>query len=152
MSDVAFARPSVPPQRVAPAAIGIGGVLGAVLFVLGIGLGVLLQTVVNPATPENPYLQLPPVPEPATAAELVQLIVANDSVGLARALDMTILERLRTGIDPLVDVDKMEFTGAVERQGDILSSYVASGRTPSGDKFIVGIALRVRESRVVGVN
>lgn len=156
MSDVAYvrpqARPDVPPHRAAPGAIAIGGVVGALLFVMGIGVGVLVQTVVNPGPPANPYGEVPPVPEPPAATGVAQLLVNNDAVGLARVLDAALLERLAQAIDPLVDIDKMEFTRAVERQGDILASYVASGRMASGDKFIVGVVFRVREGQVVGVN
>jgi hypothetical protein len=63
-----------------------------------------------------------------------------------------LLQRLAGAIEPLVDIDEVHFTGATERQGDILSAYVAGGRGRSGEPAIVGVVFRVRDGKVVGVN
>jgi len=67
-------------------------------------------------------------------------------------MDATLLQRLASSIEPLVDIDEARFTGATERQGDILSAYVAGGRAQTGEQLIVGLVFRMRDGKVVGVN
>lgn len=127
-------------------------ILGLVLFVTGLIAGAFAAQIANPAPPESPWRALPPVEEPAASAELTRLLLADDAKGLARALDPQLLQRLGGSIEPLVDIDEIFFTGATERQGDILSAYVAGGRAQTGEKVIVGVVFRVRDGKVVGVN
>lgn len=127
-------------------------ILGLFLFGAGLIAGAFLAQIANPAPPESPWRALPPVEEPSAAVELTRLLLGDDAKGLARALDPQLLQRLGGAIEPLVDLDDIVFTGATERQGDILSAYVAGGRAQSGEKAIVGIVFRVRDGKVVGVN
>lgn len=106
----------------------------------------------NPAPPESPWQELPRVPEPAAASQVAAMLLSDDAQGLARTLELEILQRLAQSIEPLRDIDEVSFTGATERGGDILSSYVAGGRDGSGQRFIVGIVFRVRDGKVIGVN
>jgi len=127
-------------------------IIGLVVFLGGAIAGAFGAQLANPAPPESPWRGLPPVEEPAAAARLTSFLLQDDARGLARSLDPQLLQRLAGAIEPLVDIDEVMFTGATERQGDILSAYVAGGRAQSGEKVIVGIVFRVRDGKVVGVN
>lgn len=122
------------------------------LFAAGIALGVFGKAVLDPGTPPNPYPALEAVSEPATAKELAAIIVSDDARRLAEALEGPLIQKLGEALAPLIDVFEMRFVGAVERRGDILSAYVAEGRSRGGDPAAVGVVLRVREGKVVGVN
>ncbi|MGH2378893.1 MAG: hypothetical protein ACRDGT_10505 [Candidatus Limnocylindria bacterium] len=126
--------------------------LGGFVFAIGLTAGALAAQVANPPPPESPWQSLPPVPEPAAASQVAAMLVADDPQGLARTLGLELLQRLAQSIEPLQDVDEVSFTGATERGGDILSSYVAGGRDNTGQRFIVGVVFRVRDGKVIGVN
>lgn len=130
----------------------VRALVGLVVFAGGVGIGVLTAQLANPAPPESPWRALPTVEEPATSAALAFMLARDDAQGLARSLELQLLQRLATSIEPLVDIDEVTFTGATERSGDILSAYVAGGRDPSGGRAIVGVVFRIREGKVVGVN
>ena len=130
----------------------VKALLGSVVFAGGVVAGALGAQLVSPPPPASPWRALPTVEEPAAGASVASLLVLDDAKGLARALDTQLLQRLATAIEPLVDIDELTFTGATERQGDILSAYVAGGRSQSGEKLIAGVVFRVRDGKVVGVN
>jgi hypothetical protein len=130
----------------------VAAILGLVVFAGGAIAGVFLANLANPAPPESPWRALPLVEEPAASASLSQLLLANDAKALSRSLDPQLLKKLASAIEPLVDVDEVRFAGATERQGDILSAYVAGGRSQQGEPVIVGVVFRVRDGKVVGVN
>jgi len=127
-------------------------ILGVVVFALGIGAGALAAQLVNPPPPTSPWASLPAVEEPAATAAIASMIARDDARSLAKAMDAQVLQKLAQSIEPLVDVDSVDFTGATERQGDILAAYVAGGKSQTGDTVIVGIVFRVRDGKVVGVN
>lgn len=127
-------------------------IVGLVVFAGGLIVGTLGAQFANPAPPESPWKALPLQDEPPASAALTQFLLQDDAKGLAKAMDPQLLQRLAGAIEPLVDIDEMIFTGATERQGDILSAYVAGGRGRSGEKVIVGVVFRVRDGKVVGVN
>lgn len=130
----------------------VKALLGVLVFAGGAIVGVLGAQLANPSPPESPWRALPAVEEPAAAASVAALLTVDDARGLARAIDTQLLQQLGKAIEPLVDIDEVTFTGATERQGDILSAYVAGGRSQAGEKVIVGVVLRVRDGKVVGVN
>jgi hypothetical protein len=127
-------------------------ILGLFVFAIGVTVGALAAQLANPAPPASPWQTLPLVPEPAASSAVAAMLVADDAQGLARVLELELLQRLAQSIEPLVDIDEVSFTGATERGGDILSSYVAGGRDGSGQRFIVGVVFRVRDGKVIGVN
>lgn len=127
-------------------------IFGLTIFVLGLAVGVGAAQFASPAPPESPWRELPRVSEPAASSQVAAMLLANDAQALARALDLQILQRLAQSVEPLQDIDEISFTGATERGGDILSSYVAGGRDGQGQRFLVGIVFRVRDGKVVGVN
>ncbi len=126
--------------------------LGIVVLAGGIAAGTLASQVANPAPPENPWPTLEQVGEPPATRAVAHLIATDDAKGLAKALDAQLLQALGQAIDPLVDVRQVDFTGATQRQGDILAGYVATGRTEAGETFLTAIVFRVRDGKVVGVN
>ena len=62
------------------------------------------------------------------------------------------LKQLGEALTPIADVRKVQFVGAVEDQGRVLSAYVAQGKSTQGQELIVGFVLQVRADQVVGVN
>ena len=130
----------------------VRALVGIVVFAGGIISGALGAQLVNPPPPASPWRALPTVEEPVAGANLATLLLSDDAKGLARALDSQLLQRLAAAIEPLRDIDEITFTGATERQGDILSAYVAGGRSQSGERIVVGVVLRVHDGKVVGVN
>ncbi|MGH2499478.1 MAG: hypothetical protein ACRDF0_05240 [Candidatus Limnocylindria bacterium] len=131
---------------------GLGAPVIIVLFVGGIALGLFAQSVVSPGAPANPYRSLPLEGEPAAASAVASTILADDARRLAQQLDGQALQALDQAMRPLVDIFEMRFVGAVERRGDTLAGYVAEGRDLGGQTAAVGIVLRVRDGRVIGVN
>lgn len=127
-------------------------IFGLIVFAFGLTAGALMSQFANPAPPQSPWRDLPAVGEPAASSQVAAMLVTDDAQGLARTLDLELLQRLAQSIDPLVEIDEVSFTGATERGGDILSSYVAGGRDGSGQRFIVGVVFRVRDGKVIGVN
>ena len=129
----------------------VKALVGLFVFAGGIVVGTVASQLANPPPPPSPWRSLPTVDEPASSAAVAGMLVAEDAHGLAKALDADLLQRLGSAIEPLVDIDDVTFTGATERQGDILSAYVVHGRSQQGN-FIVGVVFRVRDGKVVGVN
>jgi hypothetical protein len=127
-------------------------IFGLIVFAFGLVAGAVASQLVNPPPPASPWRSLPAVEEPAVAAQVAGILVRDDAQGLARALDLQLLQRLASSIQPLIDIDEVNFTGATERGGDILSSYVAGGRDQTGQRAIVGVVFRVRDGKVIGVN
>lgn len=126
--------------------------LGMFIFAIGLTAGAVAAQFANPPPPESPWNVLPSVPEPAASAQIAAMLVSDNAQALADTLELELLQRLAQSIDPLQDIDEVSFTGATARGGDILASYVASGREGSGQRFIVGVVFRVRDGKVIGVN
>ena len=127
-------------------------ILGVFVFALGAAAGIGAAQFANPAPPESPWRGLPASTEPAASAIVASMLVRDDAQALGRTLDVQLLQRLASGVQPLVDIDEAAFTGATERSGDILAAYVAGGRDSTGERVVVGIVFRVRDGKVVGVN
>ena len=136
----------------APVSRTLGPSVTLLLFVLGLVVGVAAQSYVSPPPPATPYAELPLVNEPPEAAALVKLIVADDARGLAAVMEGEVLQGLSGALQPLREVFEMKFVGAVERRGDILASYVATGRERNAQSFSVGVVFRISGGKVVGVN
>lgn len=130
--------------------LGTWGTL--LLFVLGLVVGVAAQSYVSPPPPATPYAELSLVNETPETAGLVRLILADDARALANIMEGELLQQLGKALEPLQEVFEMKFVGAVERRGDILSSYIATGRERNGQSFSVGVVFRVSGGKVVGVN
>lgn len=156
MSEFVAARPGTATadavEKVEAPEASLGGWLQLLLFIVGLSVGVAVQTYVSPPPPPNPYAELPLVGEPPEAAALLQMIMADDARGLAREYDVQLLQALGPALEPLVDVFEAKFVGATERHGDILASYVLSGRAGPGVDYSVGVVFRVTRGIVVGVN
>lgn len=136
----------------APVTRSLGAGATLLLFIVGLALGVAAQSYLAPAAPSNRYAELPLVNEPPEAAALVQLILADDARGLAANTEGELLQGLGKALQPLREVFEMKFKGAVERRGEILAAYVATGRDRGAQSFSVGVVFRVSGGKVVGVN
>ncbi len=136
----------------APVSRTLGPWVTLLLFILGLVVGVAAQSYVSPGPPPNRYAELPIVGEPPESAALVRLILADDARSLAAITEGKLLEELGAALQPLQEVFEMKFVGATERRGDILASYVATGRGMGTQSFSVGVVFRVSGGKVVGVN
>lgn len=154
MSETVAARPGHAPGEIAaaPATRTLGPPLSLLLFALGLVVGMAAQSYVSPPPPATPYAELPLVNETPETAALVRLILADDARALAMVMDGELLQALGKALDPLQEVFEMRFVGAVERRGEILASYVATGRERNAQSFSVGVVFRVSGGKVVGVN
>ena len=122
------------------------------LFALGILGGVVVHAFVDRGPAQNPYPELPKVEEPRAAYDVVAAVAADDAQALSRLMPAAMLNDLDTALQPVVDVRKTKFVGAVESEGRLLSAYTATGKTADGIDFVVGFVLRVANDQVVGVN
>ncbi len=138
--------------QAAPVSRTLGPWVTLLLFILGLVVGVAAQSYVSPGPPPNRYAELPIVGEPPESAAFVRLILADDARGLAAVTEGELLEELGAALQPLQEVFEMKFVGATERRGDILASYVATGREMGTQSFSVGVVFRVSGGKVVGVN
>jgi len=138
--------------QAAPVSRTLGPWVTLLLFILGLVVGVAAQSYVSPGPPPNRYAELPIVGEPPESTALMRLILADDARGLAAVTEGELLEELGAALQPLQEVFEMKFVGATERRGDILASYVATGREMGTQSFSVGVVFRVSGGKVVGVN
>lgn len=122
------------------------------VFAVGIVAGVVVKALVDQGPPANPYAELQKIDEPRVARDVVTAIAADDAQSLSRLMSTDMLTALDSALQPVVDVRKTEFVGAVESEGRLLSGYVVTGKTTDGIDFVVGFVLRVENDRVVGVN
>ena len=136
----------------APVTRTLGPTVTLLLFVLGLVVGVAVQSYISPPPPATPYAELSLVNETPETAALVRLILADDARALAAVMEGELLQELGKALEPLQEVFEMKFVGAVERRGDILASYVATGRERNAQSFTVGVVFRVSGGKVVGVN
>jgi len=136
----------------APVTRTLGPTATLLLFVLGLVVGVAVQSYISPPPPATPYAELSLVNETPETAALVRLILADDARALAAVMEGELLQELGKALEPLQEVFEMKFVGAVERRGDILASYVATGRERNAQSFTVGVVFRVSRGKVVGVN
>ena len=136
----------------APVTRTLGPTATLLLFLLGLVVGVAVQSYISPPPPATPYAELSLVNETPETAALVRLILADDARALAAVMEGELLQELSKALEPLQEVFEMKFVGAVERRGDILASYVATGRERNAQSFTVGVVFRVSGGKVVGVN
>lgn len=122
------------------------------LFAVGILAGVVVHAFVDRGPAESPYPQLQKVDEPRAAHDVVAAVAADDAQALSRLMPAEMLTDLDMALQPVVDVRKTKFVGAVESEGRLLSAYVVTGKTTEGIDFVVGFVLRVANDQVVGVN
>lgn len=134
------------------APVRLGGWAQFILFVMGILVGAGINSYMSPAPPPNPYAELTIIGEPPESAAVVRVLLADDARTLSRMLPGEVLQGLGQAIDPLQEIFEAKFVGGTERKGDILASYVMSGRGSQGQDFSVGVVFRVSGGKVIGVN
>ena len=134
------------------APVRLGGWAQVILFVMGILIGAGINSYLSPGPPPNPYAELSLIGEPPESAAVVRVLLADDARTLSRMLPGEVLQGLGQAIDPLQEIFEAKFVGGTERKGDILASYVMSGRGSQGQDFSVGVVFRVSGGKVIGVN
>jgi hypothetical protein len=147
--STAVGQPAAAAER---APVHLGGWAQLMLFVLGLLVGAGVNSYLSPAPPPNPYAELSLIGEPPESAAVVRVLLADDARTLSRMLPGEVLQGLGQAIDPLQEIFEAKFVGGTERKGDILASYVMSGRGSQGQDFSVGVVFRVSGGKVIGVN
>ena len=142
-------QPSVAAEQ---APVRLGGWAQLILFVIGILIGAGVNSLFSPPPPPNPYAELAIIGEPPETAAIVRIILADDARTLSRMLPGEVLQGLGQAIDPLQEIFEAKYVGGTERKGDILASYVLSGRGSQVQVFSVGVVFRVSGGKVIGVN
>lgn len=122
------------------------------LFVLGMIAGIGAHAIADRGPGEVPFPSLPKIDEPAAARDVVAAIGADDARSLSKLMPAELLSDLDSALEPVIDVRTTKFVGAVESEGRLLSAYVVTGKTETGEDFVVGFVLRVANDQVVGVN
>jgi hypothetical protein len=122
------------------------------VFVAGLVLGGAVFLGSNVAPPRSQVAAAPLTQEPRAAAIVAEAIARDDARGLSQLVTSDRLEELAAALEPLQDVTDVMFVEAVEQYGDTLSAYVVRGHDSSGMKWAVGLVLRVRDDKLVGVN
>ena len=130
-----------------------------VLFIVGLGAGLVLYRTANPPLQYGTLPPLSEAAEPPSADALTDLVVAGDEAQLADHYDGDLLAGLSSALtmgpganDPLVQVNNIQYLGSVAQGPDILAFYVATGQMSDGTDGEAGFSLRVRDGKVVGVN
>ena len=134
------------------APVRLGGWAQVTLFAIGILIGAGVNSLLSPPPPANPYAELAIIGEPPESAAIVRVLLADDARTLSRMLPGEVLQALGEAIDPLQEIFEAKYVGGTERKGDILASYVLSGRGSQGQDFSVGVVFRVSGGKVIGVN
>jgi hypothetical protein len=126
--------------------------LTIVVFVAGLLAGAAVFLASNVAPPRSEVVSAPLTQEPRAAAVIAEAVAHDDARALSQLLTSDRLEELGGALEPLQDVTEVAFVEAVEQYGDTLSAYVVRGHDSSGMKWAVGLVLRVRDDKLVGVN
>jgi hypothetical protein len=125
-----------------------------ILFVVSVALGIAIHVALS--TPPPPVERFPTiahgVAEPQTSAALVRAIEANDPQALAAAYSADLLSAFQEAIAPVVQVSEMRYQGGVEKDGETLASYVASGVDQQGQSVISGIVIHVKDGQITSFN
>jgi len=126
---------------------------GTILCLLvGLVLGVVVHAVTDQGPAATPYPSIQKTDEPQIAHDVAAAVLNDDARTLSTQLSSDLLKQLGEALTPIADVRKVQFVGAVEDQGRVLSAYVAQGKSTQGQELIVGFVLQVRADQVVGVN
>lgn len=128
-----------------------------VVFVFGVGAGVLAF---DRVTSTFDYGPLPPnqeAAEPSPADRFTDLIIDGQDAVLAREYDAEILQQLAGALtigqsQSLVTVTDVRYLGTIAEGGEAVASYLAFGQLNNGSDAVIAFAIRVRDGKVVGVN
>jgi hypothetical protein len=125
------------------------------LFVAALALGVAIHVVA--ATPDAPSDRFPTIArgnaaEPVVSAAITAAISAKDPRALASAYSAELLQGFQEAMTPVVDVDEIRYAGGVERDGETLASYVATGLDQNGESVMSGFVVHVQDGQITGFN
>ena len=134
--------------------------LGTVaLFVIGVAAGVLAFSRMGVSMEYGPYPPRTEAAEPEQADHLADLLEAGDDAGIAATLDGPLIEQLSAVLrlggangDPLIDITRVQYLGTVADGPESVASYVVMGAFSDGTEGMLGMAIRVRDGEVVGIN
>jgi hypothetical protein len=125
-----------------------------VLFAVSLALGVAIHVAV--ATPPAPVDRFPTMdrgaPEPPATAAITRAIGAKDPKALAATYSAELLQAFQEAVAPLADVDEIRYAGGVEKDGETLASYVATGHDQQGQSLITGFVFHVRNGEITSFN
>jgi hypothetical protein len=124
-----------------------------VLFVASFALGVAIHIGASPASPADRYPTMDRgAPEPAVTAAITAAISAKDPKALASAYSAELLQGFQDAMAPVVNVDEISYAGGVQRDGETLASYVATGEDAQGRSVLSGFVVHVENGQITGFN
>src|SRR2546423_1332343 len=124
-----------------------------VLFVAAFVLGVAIHIGTSPAARAERFpVMVGGAPEPPGTAAIPAAIPANDPKALASAYSAELLQSFQAAIAPVVNVDEIRYAGGVQRDGETLASYVATGKDAQGQSVISGFVVHVENGQITGFN
>jgi hypothetical protein len=93
-----------------------------------------------------------PAAEPPVAAAITAAIGGNDPRALASAYSAELLQGFKEAMAPVDSVDEIRYAGGVERDGETLATYVATGKDQNGQSVISGFVVHVQDGQITGFN
>lgn len=128
-------------------------VLILLLFSVSVAVGVAIQLATTPTRAVDRYPTMSVgAAEPAVTAELTQAIVGKEAQRLAATYSADMLTNFQNAMAPVVDVEDIRYIGGIERNGETLASYAATGRTQNGQPMISGFVIHVQDGKITGFN
>jgi hypothetical protein len=125
-----------------------------ILFAVSLALGLAVHVAV--ATPPAPVDRFPAMDrgaaEPPVTAAITKAISGRDPKVLAAAYSPELLQAFQEAVAPLADVDDIRYAGGVEKGGEALASYVATGKDQQGQSLITGFVIHVKGGEITGFN
>jgi hypothetical protein len=124
------------------------------LFLASVALGVAIHVGTASPRPADrfPTIAGGPAAEPQVTAAITAAISAKDPKALASAYSADLLQAFQEAMAPVTEVDEIRYTGGIERDGETLASYVATGVGENGQAVLSGFVVHVQAGEITGFN
>jgi hypothetical protein len=125
-----------------------------ILFVASVALGVAIHIGGSSPRPADrfPTIAGGTAAEPQVTAAITAAIGAKDPKALASAYSAELLQGFHDAMAPVVSVDDIRYAGGVERDGETLAGYVATGQDQNGQPVMSGFVVHVQGGEITGFN
>jgi hypothetical protein len=152
MSSAATVPASVPQPPSSRSLWRAAAILG--LFVASVVLGVAIHVGASSAPPADrfPTIAGGTAAEPPATAAITAAITAKDPKALASAYSAELLQGFQEAMTPVANVDEIRYAGGIERDGETLASYVATGVDQNGQPVMSGFVVHVQGGEITGFN
>jgi hypothetical protein len=125
-----------------------------ILFIASVALGVALHVGGSSPPPADrfPTIAAGTAAEPQVTAAITAAIGAKDPKALASAYSAELLQAFHEAMAPVASVDEIRYAGGIEREGETLASYVATGEDQNGQPVMSGFVVHVQGGEITGFN